>query len=148
VLTDTHVSGVLTHRSGALSTLVMSFDAVATSAAPIEVHGSAASLIVPDPNRFDGQVLRRGLDDADWRPVPTSAGYRDAGRGYGLAELVATPRTGQPRAGAAIAFHVLDVMESLLASAATGRAVTVGSTCPRPPAVPLTSLPLASSDQP
>lgn len=140
VLIDTHVSGVLTHRSGALSTLVMSFDAVATAAAPIEVHGSAASLIVPDPNRFDGQVLRRGLDDADWRPVPTSAGYLDAGRGYGLADLAATPRTGQPRAGAAIAFHVLDVMESLLASAASGRAVTVESTCPRPPAVPLTSL--------
>ncbi|GIH20645.1 Gfo/Idh/MocA family protein [Rugosimonospora africana] len=145
VLIDTHVTGVLIHRSGALSTLLMSFDGVATRAAPIEVHGSTASLMVPDPNKFDGEVRLRGLDDTDWRPVPTSAGYLDAGRGYGLADLAATPRSGrsgteQPRAGAAIAFHVLDVMESLLASAGSGQAVTVRSTCPRPAAVPLTSL--------
>jgi len=36
---DTHVSGVLTHASGALSTITTSFDGVATTAAPIEVHG-------------------------------------------------------------------------------------------------------------
>src|SRR5204862_5802911 len=33
VSTDTHVSGILTHASGALSTLFMSFDAVATLSA-------------------------------------------------------------------------------------------------------------------
>ncbi len=39
VAIDTHVTGVLVHASGALSTLVMSFDAVATQSANIEIHG-------------------------------------------------------------------------------------------------------------
>ncbi|HEY2668937.1 MAG TPA: Gfo/Idh/MocA family oxidoreductase [Rugosimonospora sp.] len=140
VLTDTHVTGVMTHESGVLSTLLMSFDVVATRSSNIEVHGSGASLIVPDPNRFDGEVRLLGLDDSDWRTLPVSAGYRDGGRGYGLADMVATPRTAEPRAGGLLAFHVLDVMESLLASARSGQAVAVRSSAERPPVVPLTSL--------
>ncbi|GAA5193883.1 Gfo/Idh/MocA family oxidoreductase [Rugosimonospora acidiphila] len=141
VHTDTHVTGVLTHASGVLSTLLMSFDVVATASANIEVHGSDASLIVPDPNRFDGDVRLRGLDDPEWRTLPVSAGYLGAGRGYGLADLAATPRDEAHRAGGLIAFHVLDVMESLLESAHSGRAVAVASTCPRPSPVELASLP-------
>jgi predicted dehydrogenase len=140
VLTDTHVTGVMIHASGALSTLLMSFDVVATRAANIEVHGSSASLIVPDPNRFDGDVRRRGLDDADWQTLPVSAGHRDSGRGYGLAEMATTARGTELRAGGQIAFHVLDVMESLLAAARSGQSVTVRSSCERPPVVPLSSL--------
>jgi predicted dehydrogenase len=56
---DTHVSGVLVHESGALSTLVMSFDAVATQSANLEIHGDAGSLIVPDPNNL-GRASRFG----------------------------------------------------------------------------------------
>jgi predicted dehydrogenase len=140
VLVDTHVTGVLTHESGVLSTILMSFDVVATRSAPIEVHGSGASLVVPDPNRFAGDVLLRRLGDEHWRTLPESAGYRDAGRGYGLADLAATPRDREPRAGGLLALHVLDVMESLLTSARSGRAVEVHSTCQRPPAVALTAL--------
>ena len=53
---DTHVTGVLEHASGALSTITTSFDGVATTAAPIEVHGETGTLAVPDPNHFDGEV--------------------------------------------------------------------------------------------
>src|SRR5699024_1095517 len=56
VSTDTHVTGVLDHAGGVLSTLVMSFDAVATGIHPIEIHGSQGTLAVPDPNHFDGDV--------------------------------------------------------------------------------------------
>jgi predicted dehydrogenase len=56
VTTDTHVTGVLMHASGALSTLVMSFDAVKTKSPNIEIHGEHGSLAVPDPNHFDGDV--------------------------------------------------------------------------------------------
>src|SRR5205085_12251560 len=41
VSTDTHVTGVLVHASGALSTIFMSFDAVGSVAANIEVHGES-----------------------------------------------------------------------------------------------------------
>ncbi|QYC45225.1 1,5-anhydro-D-fructose reductase [Nonomuraea coxensis DSM 45129] len=140
VSVDTHVTGVLVHESGALSTLVMSFDAAATKAPNIEVHGERGSLVVPDPNHFDGVVRLSGVGDEGWRDLPESAGYVAAGRGVGLADLATTPAGQEPRAGGTLAFHVLDVMESLLASAASGAAVTVASTCERPPAVPLLTL--------
>jgi predicted dehydrogenase len=140
VSTPTHVTGVLVHASGVLSTLVMSFDAVSTQASPIEVHGDLASLVVPDPNRFDGEVLVRAPGDQKWRSLPTSAGYQDASRGYGLADLAATPPDLEPRAGGQLAFHVLDIMESLLASAGTSKALSVQSTCARPRPVQLTRI--------
>ncbi|GAA2208190.1 Gfo/Idh/MocA family oxidoreductase [Nonomuraea monospora] len=137
VTVDTHVTGVLVHESGALSTLVMSFDAVATRSPNIEVHGEKGSLVVPDPNHFDGDVLLTRLGDDGPRTLPVSAGYADAGRGVGLIDF-ADDR--EPRAGGELAFHVLDVMESLLASAHEGRAVDVESTCERPRPVALGGL--------
>ncbi|MDR7385649.1 Gfo/Idh/MocA family protein [Promicromonospora iranensis] len=137
---DTHVTGVLRHASGALSTLVMSFDSVATRASEIEVHGQAGSLVVPDPNRFDGDVQLHELGGA-WRTLPPGAGYRDAGRGYGVADLAVTPPGVPVRASGDVAYHVLDIMTSLLASAGSGVAVTVESTCERPAVVPLSDAP-------
>ncbi len=133
----THVTGVLTHASGALSTVTMSFDAVATRAEPIEVHGSAGSLVVPDPNRFDGDVLLRRLGADDWATLPVAAGYRIGGRGLGVAELVTAPSAADARASGTLALHVLDVMESVLRSAADGGgAVAVEAQAERPAAVP------------
>jgi len=137
---DTHVTGVLRHESGALSTLVMSFDVVATRAANIEVHGQTGSMIVPDPNGFDGVVRLHPLG-GEWEDLEPSAGYLDSSRGYGLADLAAA-RDGEPfRANGDLAYHVLDIMTALLASAEKGAAVGVGSTCERPAAVPLQEAP-------
>lgn len=142
VSVDTHVTGVLVHESGALSTLIMSFDAVQTRASSIEIHGELASLTVPDPNYFDGEVSICGLEnrEAGWEVLPSSAGYIGAGRGYGLADMAITPSGEQHRANGQLAYHVLDVMESLLKSAAEGSSVQVRSTAERPKEVPLTSL--------
>ncbi|WP_279579645.1 hypothetical protein [Fodinicola feengrottensis] len=108
---------------------------MATRSANIEVHGTKASLVVPDPNTFGGDVLMRGLGETQWQVVEAKAGYRTGRRGYGLAELAGGA---PPRASGRLAYHVLDVMESLLASAKSGQATTVTSTCERPAVVPLT----------
>ena len=138
---DTHVTGVLVHATGALSTLVMSFDAVATHASNIEIHGDKGSLSVPDPNRFAGDVQSFPLGADGWSTLPISAGYENSGRGFGIADLATTGPGQTPRASGELAYHVLDVMESLLESAHTGRAVDVRSSCTRPPAVPLSPAP-------
>ncbi|BBE24346.1 oxidoreductase [Arthrobacter sp. MN05-02] len=142
VSVDSHVTGVLVHASGALSTLVMSFDAVQTRSSNIEIHGEHASLTVPDPNYFDGEVSICTLANRDngWEVLPESAGYIGAGRGYGLADMALTPPGEQHRANGELAYHVLDVMESLLHSAADGISVPVRSTVERPREVPLTAL--------
>ncbi|MEV7406065.1 Gfo/Idh/MocA family oxidoreductase [Streptomyces sp. NPDC091267] len=128
---DTHVTGVLEHVGGALSTLVMSFDIRAARLPRIEVHGTAASLSVPDPNGFDGPVeIHR---DGEWETLPVSAGYPDAGRGTGLADLADELSAGRPhRASAELAAHVLDVMLTLMEAADQGVALPVRSTCVRP----------------
>lgn len=152
VSTDTHVTGVLVHQSGALSTLIMSFDAVHSRSSNIEIHGETASLTVPDPNHFEGEVSICTLPKHDdgWVVLPVSAGYLGAARGFGLADMADTPSGTEHRASGELAYHVLDVMESLLRSAAEGVSISVHSTAARPAAVPLSSLsePLASTSHP
>lgn len=140
VSTPTHVTGILVHESGVISTIVTSFDAVATTASNIEVHGERGTLGVPDPNIFDGDVRLWALGDAEWSTLPVSAGYTGASRGYGVADMAwqaDATGPGESRASGALAFHVLDIMESLLRSAETFESVTVASTTERPEVVPL-----------
>jgi predicted dehydrogenase len=133
----THVTGVLEHQGGALSTLLMSFDVWAGALPRIEVYGTGGSLSVPDPNGFDGEVGLFRAEAKEWEPVPERGGYPGASRGFGLADLARALADGGPhRADGRLAYHVLDVMESLLAAARSGESVTVGSSCERPAAVP------------
>jgi predicted dehydrogenase len=140
VNTDSHVTGILVHASGALSTLVMSFDAVQSKCPNIEIHGEQGSLVVPDPNHFNGDVQLFPLGAESWETLPVSAGYIDSGRGFGIADLAATPAGREPRAGGVLAFHALEVMEAILVSASSGTAVPIQSTAARPDPVPLTDL--------
>jgi predicted dehydrogenase len=135
---DTHVAGVLVHASGAVTTLVTSFDVVASTQPRIEVHGSAGSLSVPDPNGFDGEVRLRTLDGDAWAPVAPSAGYVAASRGAGVADLASAVAEGRPhRASADVALHVLDVMQTLLEAAGRRTSLDVGTSCAVPEPVPL-----------
>lgn len=133
---DTHVTGVLEHADGAMSTVVMSFDAVATQAAPIEIHGELGSLSVPDPNRFDGTARVRLVGDPGWTDLPVSAGYEGAERGIGLLDFVG----GHGRAGGDMALHVLEIMTALLTAGRDGVRVPLTTTVVRPRLVPLTRL--------
>lgn len=138
---DTHVAAILEHTSGAISTLVTSYDAPGGSSAPrIEVQGSEGTMIVPDPNHFSGTVRVRHRPSDEWTDVPASAGYVDVERGIGILDLAASLRDARPhRASAELALHVLDAMESILAAARSGTAVELVTTADRPAAVPLTT---------
>ena len=137
VMVDTHVTGVLEHAGGALSTVVLSFDAVATGAPPIEGHGERGSLVVPDPNTFDGTVRLHLLGEQEWTEVPPTAGYQDAERGIGLVDFV----RGGRRAGGDLALHVLEIMTELLESAGDGVRRPLTTSVERPTLVPLTAEP-------
>lgn len=133
----THVTGVVEHEGGALSTLVMSFDIWAGHLPRIEVYGVEGSLSVPDPNGFDGAVRVFRAKEPIWTDIGPMAGYANSSRGYGIADMARAIAAGTPhRASGELAYHVLDVMESLLAAAESGTAVPVSSRCDRPAAVP------------
>ncbi|GAA3339306.1 Gfo/Idh/MocA family oxidoreductase [Amorphoplanes nipponensis] len=134
---DTHVTGVLEHDSGALTTLLMSFDVWATRLPFLELYGPRGSLSLPDPNYFDGDVRLRTAGSDSWSVLPPRAGYAGAGRGVGLLDLAEALSRDRPhRAAADVALHVLDVMEAIQASARGGASVAVASTCRRPERIP------------
>jgi predicted dehydrogenase len=142
VAVATHVTGILEHTSGVLSTLVMSFDVWAGRLPYIEVYGTAGSLSLPDPNGFGGVVQVFSAGAKDWTPAPEAGGYRGASRGYGVSDLASALASGTPhRASGEIAYHVLDVMETLLTAASSRLSADVASNCERPPAVPFGARP-------
>lgn len=140
VSTPSHVTGALVHESGVISTVVMSFDGVSTRAAHIEVQGTEGTLEAPDPNRFQGPV-RLSFQMDEWEELPVTAGYRQAARGYGLADMFWTGSfSGDPQAGraqGALGLHVLEIMEGILTAAEQERTVTLSTRAERPASVPL-----------
>ena len=136
---DSHVSGVLEHVGGALTTITTSFDGVATTAAPIEVHGESGTLTVPDPNHFDGEVRLFELGGTQWRTLPPSAGYVDGARGLGLLDFITADGRRAPRASGDLALHVLETMTALLRSSAEGRRIELTTSALPPDLVPLTA---------
>jgi predicted dehydrogenase len=142
VAVATHVTGVLEHANGALSTLVMSFDVWAGRLPRIEIYGTDGSLSVPDPNGFGGPVQIFRAEAGSWTPVAEAAGYRDAARGYGVSDMATALAAGtEHRANGDVAYHVLEVMEAMLAAAGSGHAVDIASSCNRPAAVPFGARP-------
>ncbi|WP_431220272.1 Gfo/Idh/MocA family protein [Leifsonia xyli] len=134
---DTHVTAILEHASGVISTVTVSFEVWATQAPKFEVYGTAGTIAVPDPNMFSDAVQIATAEDREFREVPVAAGYADAGRGYGLADLARAIETDRPhRAAGDLAFHVLEIMEAVVRAGATHEVVALTSTVERPAPVP------------
>ncbi|MCB1487115.1 MAG: Gfo/Idh/MocA family oxidoreductase [Bauldia sp.] len=134
----THVAGTLEFVSGAVVTVVMSFDVARHRHRPIEIYGSAGAMSVPDPNNFGGEIGIATADE-DWRTVATEHGYADGNfRIIGVADMAHAIRTGRPhRASGELAFHVLEVMEAFQRSSDEGRHIAIESRPERPAALPV-----------
>lgn len=139
---DTHYSALLTHRSGVVSTVTMSFEILATRSPLFEIYGTEGTIAVPDPNRFSDDVELFTSADPHWRVAPVSAGYADAGRGYGLADMARAIETDRPhRASGELALHVLEIMDAIANSGAHNRFIQIDSTVSRPEPVPFGATP-------
>jgi len=126
----THVSSLLEFESGQTAQSIFSFDS-RLGRTQFEITGDDATLTVPDPNTFSGDlVITTGRDAVETRPSEGSA----AGRGTGVVELVRAIRAGVPeRASGELAFHVLDVMQSIIEAGEAREPVAVTSTVEVPP---------------
>jgi predicted dehydrogenase len=132
----THVAGTLRFVSGAVVTVAMSFDVPQHRHAPIELYGTEASLLVPDPNRFGG-AIEIGRSKT-WSERPVEHLYADNNyRIIGVADLAHALRSGRPhRASGELAYHVLEVMEAFQASSDSGMHVAIQSRPERPAMLP------------
>ena len=134
----THVAGVLDFASGAIATLVTSFDVWSADVPRIEIYGTEGTLSVPDPNTFGGPVRVRRAGASEWSEIPLTHIYDKNSRSLGVADMVAALQLGRPhRANGEMAYHVLDVMHSIHDAASTGQRVEMASTCSRPAPLPL-----------
>ncbi|MHC5795086.1 Gfo/Idh/MocA family protein [Lacisediminihabitans sp. FW035] len=139
---DTHVSAILEHANGVTSTLTVSFEVWASRAPLFELYGTTGTIAVPDPNRFSDPVEVWTVAEPEWTEVPASAGYADAGRGVGLADLAHAIETDRPhRASGELGFHVLEIMDAVLRAAREHRVVELTSTVARPEPVPFGATP-------
>ena len=141
VTVDTQVLALLEFASGPIATATFSFDAP-TGFRELEIQGTEAVIRSPDPNYFDGSVFLCKKDvskveprewfevpaETDWVEIPAEGSVE--GRGMGALDMARAMRSGgKPRANADLAIHVLDVMESIAASAASRQTVPVSTTC-------------------
>src|SRR5439155_149136 len=133
VETPTHVAGTLDFQSGAIGTIVTSFDVWSHSLPRIEIYGSEGTLAVPDPNTFGGPIRLRRAGQTEWEDVPLTHGRTENSRSLGVADMAYALRSGRPhRASGEMAYHVLDAMQSFLEAAREGHHVELESTCARP----------------
>lgn len=135
VQVDTHAAGTLEFHSGAVATVIMSFDVRLHANRFIDIHGVDASLSAPDPNTFGGKV--RVSNGREWEERPLSHGYTDNMRSIGLADMCVGIRSGRPhRCDGRLAQHVLEVMAAFQTSSEEGRHVAIESKPERPQPLP------------
>ena len=138
VETPTHIASTLRFASGAIGTIITSFDVWYHELPRIEVYGTEGTLLVPDPNGFGGPVRIRRAGDTEWHLVPLSHGYVENSRGIGVADMAYALRSGRPhRTSGELAYHVLDVMQATLDAPFSGTYVHAQSTCKRPAPLPM-----------
>ncbi len=132
----THVTGLLEFAGGAIGTIVTSFDVWGSALPRLEIHGTEASLSLPDPNTFGGPVRLLPAGAREWEEVPTDS-FDLQTRGIGLSNLADfVAGTGFNRASGRLACHVLDAMVGLIESGEEGKQVDITSAVERPPALP------------
>lgn len=126
VQVPTHVSALIEFESGASAQCVFSFQSTLPRTGFVEIAGTGGTLVFPDPNQFDGDLLLWGEGSAEPETVTTKA---LVGRGTGVVELARAIRARVPeRASGEQAFHVLDVLVSIAEAAESGDFVAVDST--------------------
>ncbi|WP_298860315.1 Gfo/Idh/MocA family oxidoreductase [uncultured Microbacterium sp.] len=123
-------------EAGQHGTHLLSFDSALERHGIVEIHGTEGSIVLPDPNQFDGRiayvkplgVLRDGMSfEQEWIEIPSQGTV--TGRGLGVLDMARAIAEDRPHvASGELGYHVLDVMLSAQESAATGQYLEIEST--------------------
>lgn len=121
---------------GQHGTHLLSFDSALERHGVVEIHGSEGTIVLADPNRFEGRiayvkplgVFRDGMKtEQEWIEIPNEGVV--VGRGLGVLDMARSIAADRPHiATGELGFHVLDVMLSAEESSSTGRTLEIGST--------------------
>ena len=139
---DTYLAGTLQFKNGAIATLFTTFDVYygPFSQARFEVYGTKGTLIVPDPNTFDGPIYLLRPEDQKpigagdpalmekirdpflgYKEIPLMFDYRENSRALGLSDMCKAIETGRDfRANYQQQHHVLEILTSFSKSCEKG----------------------------
>jgi predicted dehydrogenase len=108
----TFISAVAEYAGGQAASLLFSWDSPLQRMGFLEITGTDATLAVPDPNQFDGDLKVRRADEREWTVIGSTGAA--AGRGSGVVDMVRAIRHGEPhRASGEMALHVLEMMTAI-----------------------------------
>lgn len=136
---------VLTSFAGGQhGTHLLSFDSALERHGVVEIHGSEGTMVLPDPNQFDGRiayvkplgVFRDGMKTSqEWIEIEREGAV--VGRGLGVLDMARAIAEDRPHvATGELGYHVLDVMLSAQESAATGAYLEIESSVAPVPLLP------------
>ena len=146
----TYLATVQFHN-GAIIQITISFDVINHQRNHMELYGTKGSIIVPDPNMFGGSVYISVTEGGRWgehktdkmqlgkinitslsgrsNESPTNANYRSVG----MSEMLYAIEKGKKhRCNGELSLHVLDIIESTMKAAITGKPQKIKTTCDKP----------------
>ena len=140
----THHSALIRFERGQSAQSTFSFQNALPRAGFVEISGSSGTIVLPDPNMFDGDSALWRFGEEDPTAVPaTGSTY---GRGSGVVDLARAIRSGWVEtANGTVAAHVLDVLLAIESSAQSGQSVGVESTVVKPTPLPTSWDPAAAT---
>lgn len=131
----THVSAMAQFDGGASSHSVFSFESPRQRMGFVEITGTEATISLPDPNYFDGDIRLWRAGDEEWTTIPASGPAN--GRGMGVLDMARSIRAGVPHcATGQLGYHVLDTLVSISESVDSGTFVDVESSAPASATLP------------
>lgn len=134
---ESQVSAVLRFERGITGTFHLNGDSSIADQTGLFIFGTKGILKLPDPNGFGGDVVflpnpvTEGTGDA--QVLPCTFDYGDNSRGIGPSEMAEAIRQGRKaRTDCTMAYHVMDIIESIMISSEEERFVTVSSRSEQP----------------
>jgi predicted dehydrogenase len=134
VQVPTHVTAIYDFRTGGVATTIFSFDSPLIRMGVLEITGTEATLIAPDPGKFAGDIGIITADKQQWQTITVNDNGN--GRGIGVVEMARALRNGgEHRATAPLGLHVLDAMLATTESMKSRAFVGIESLITQIPAV-------------
>jgi predicted dehydrogenase len=151
VVVPTGVGVLATFAGNRFAQSTYSFESPLPRPALVEVTGTEATMALPDPNRYDGDVYiyptkRRSLEELRTLPpqdTDRSVWIRHEGavgtptRGVSVLDMARAIRTGQPhRASGELGYHIVDTLKAIDDAATKQSFVPISSDPPVPEPLP------------
>lgn len=137
---ESQIYALMNLENGVTGTVSMNGDSALQDLALFWIYGSKGVLKLTCANDFGGEVqfIPSSFDPEEATPkiLPSISPMKDHCRGIGPADMAQAILTGgNHRASAAMALHVLDIIDCLMRSSADNRPVSVSTSCRKPDAL-------------